>query len=130
MLLSIVSLCALTGVSASAQAQAITSITVSPPTFSAAGQPLSFSIAFETTSDLKAFAITANSSDGSDAVNCPASAPISAGASFTCTANHVTTAADVSAGSVVETTSFTATTTLNQNDFGRQPYSDGDARGG
>ena len=57
----VLGLCALIGLSASAEAQVITSVTVSPTTFTAAGQPLTFSINFSTTRVLKALSFAANS---------------------------------------------------------------------
>ena len=112
LLLLVLGLCALIGLSASAEAQVITSVTVSPTTFTAAGQPLTFSINFSTTRVLKALSFAANSDDSpDDTIVCPAVAttfPIPQPNSFTCMATHVTTAADVTATFVLETPSFTA----------------------
>ena len=110
----------LAGLTASAEAQAITSVTVSPTTFSAAGQTLTFSIGFTTSSQLNSLTIAANSIDTpDDTVVCPASFPITnVPASFTCTATHVTTAFDVSAGYALETPTFVAVTTAGPTDSG------------
>jgi hypothetical protein len=103
---------ALTGFSAAAQAQVIGTVTVSPTTFTAAGQTLTFSIPFSTTRVLKSLSFTANSDDSpDDTVVCPSVAttfPIPQPNSFTCTATHVTTAADVTATFAEETPSFMA----------------------
>jgi len=111
-LFAIVSLGALAAVSASAQAQVITNVMVSPGTYTAVGQTLTFSFTFSTTRVLNSLSFAANSDDSpDDTVVCPAVAhtfPIPQPNSFTCTATHVTTSGDVSAGFVLETPSFAA----------------------
>jgi uncharacterized protein YhjY with autotransporter beta-barrel domain len=120
LLFSALGLCGLSGLSASAQAQSITSVSVNPTTFTGAGQTLTFSIGFSTGTQLNSLTITANSADSpDDTISCPASFPITnVPASFTCTATHVTTAFDVSAGFALETPSFVAVTLNNQTDSG------------
>ena len=73
--------------------------TPTPPTYTAAGQTINYSYLLTNTGNVTIASITLTD-DKIATVSCPA-AMLSAGASMTCTGSYVTTAADVTAGSVV-----------------------------